>query len=95
MTWTSPSGLAVGLVAILVIMSAVRKRTGGHAPGWRVRCLSCGHTRPAADAGIVRVGAFSSKKYTLGRCSHCGGLRFIAIETDPDVEGELECTRTQ
>lgn len=88
MSWTSPTVLIAGLIALLVIITAALKRTGGHAPGWRVRCLSRGHTRPAEDAGIVRVGGASWRKYTLGRCSHCEGLRFIAVEPDPDAEGE-------
>ena len=55
----------------------------GYAPGWQVRCTKCGRTRDAADVGIVRVGARSWKKFTLGWCSHCRRWRFIAIEKTP------------
>jgi len=63
----------------------VLRRVKGYAPGWRVRCLACGHTRPAAEAGIIRVAA-AGRKYTLGRCSACGKLRWIVIERDPSPE---------
>ena len=47
---------------------------------WQLRCTSCGKTRDAADAGAVRVGAWSIVKRTLGWCRDCGGLRIVAVE---------------
>jgi hypothetical protein len=55
----------------------------GYAPGWQVRCTKCGRTREAAEVGIVRLGAWSWKKYTLGWCSDCRWLRFLAVERKP------------
>lgn len=63
----------------------------GYAPGWRVRCTKCNRTRDASEVGMIRVGAWSYKKYTLGWCSHCGRLRFVAIEKAP-VESEKVTT---
>lgn len=57
----------------------------GYAPGWQVRCTKCDRTRDAADVGITRIGA-AGKKYTLGWCSNCRWLRFIAIERKPEQE---------
>lgn len=55
----------------------------GYAPGWQLRCTKCGRTRDAADAGIVRIGAWSWKKYILGWCSRCRWLRWVAVERKP------------
>ena len=55
----------------------------GHAPGWQVRCVRCQATRDAASVGIVRVGAWSWKKFTLGWCSLCHRLSVLAIERPP------------
>ena len=46
---------------------------------WQIRCVTCGRTRPAEDAGIVRI-APALRKYTLAWCSACRWLRFAAIE---------------
>lgn len=51
---------------------------------WRLRCTSCGKTRDAADAGVVRVGAWSFVKRTLGWCRDCRALRFVAVEPRRD-----------
>jgi hypothetical protein len=59
---------------------AGRRVMKGYAPGWQIRCTKCGQTRDASEAGLVRIGALSWKKFTLGFCSHCHRLRFIAIE---------------
>lgn len=56
---------------------------GGYAPGWQARCTKCGHTRDASEVGVTRIGAWSWKKYTLGWCSDCHRLRFIAVERRP------------
>jgi len=44
-----------------------------------------GKTKPAGDAGVIRIGAIGTK-YTLGKCSTCGTFRWIAIERDPEQE---------
>ena len=55
----------------------------GYSSGWQVRCTKCGRTRDAADVGIVKIGASSRKSYTLGWCSSCRRLRFVAVERKP------------
>ena len=50
---------------------------------WQIRCLTCGQTRRALDAGIVRIGAVG-RKYTLGWCSRCRWLRRAVIEATPE-----------
>ena len=70
--------LIVGL--LLVILNALLRRTGGHAPGWQFRCTKCGRTRDAAEAGVVRIGAASVGKRVLGYCSGCHRFRLIALE---------------
>lgn len=53
---------------------------------WQVRCTSCGATREASDVGVLRLGAWSWIKRAVGWCSHCRGLRLIAIEHPPPAE---------
>ncbi|AMV39349.1 hypothetical protein [Planctomyces sp. SH-PL62] len=55
----------------------------GYAPGWQARCTKCGLIRDAAEIGLVRIGAWSWKNYTLGGCPRCGRLRFLAVERKP------------
>ena len=55
----------------------------GYAPGWQVRCTKCGRTRDASEVGVTRIGGWSWKRYTLGWCSYCHWLRFLAIERKP------------
>ncbi len=55
----------------------------GYAPGWQVRCVHCQRTRDASKVGIVRIGAWSWKHYTLGWCSGCHWLRVLAVERKP------------
>lgn len=57
----------------------------GYAPGWQIRCTSCGRTREAAAAGIVRVGAWSRGKRTLGWCRQCRWFRLLAVERVPEA----------
>ena len=78
-----------GMAAVFLLLErAVRKAGGGLAPGWQLRCTRCGRTRDASEAGLVRLGAFSIRKYTLGYCSGCGErLRLIAIERKPLAPG--------
>ncbi|QDU71688.1 hypothetical protein [Mucisphaera calidilacus] len=86
LTWIIPL-FFLSLFGFFAILSAIISRTGGYAPGWRIRCTTCGHHKPAAEAGIIRVAA-AGTKYTLGRCSHCRKLRLVAIEKDPDAAAE-------
>ena len=46
---------------------------------WQIRCLTCGRTRDAAEAGIIRKVAYG-RKYTLGWCRSCRWLRCAVIE---------------
>ena len=56
----------------------------GFAPGWRICCTRCGRSAPAAKVGIIRIGARSYHKYTLGWCSSCRRLRFLRLIRDLD-----------
>ncbi len=55
----------------------------GYAPGWQVRCPHCGTTHPAGEVGIIRIGAASKGKRTLGWCSVCRRVRLLVIEKTP------------
>jgi len=50
----------------------------GRAPGWRIRCRTCGFTEHWGKYGI-RMGA-TGRNYTLGRCVHCNRIRIHVIE---------------
>ena len=54
------------------------QRWEARAPGWQIRCLKCDFTEPFGKYGIRMKAA--GKKYTVGYCSHCRGLRFYVIE---------------
>lgn len=75
-----------GFLLFFIVLSVLLKRFGGYAPGWRIRCAACGHVRPAAEAGIVRVAA-AGTKHTLGYCQQCRKLGRMVIERDP---GQVE-----
>jgi hypothetical protein len=77
--------LVAGLACYFLLLRLVLRKVKGYAPGWRIRCLSCGKTRPAGEAGMIRVAAVG-KKYTIGRCGACGRLRWIVVERDPSFE---------
>ena len=51
----------------------------GYAPGWQVRCKTCGLTVDAGKAGIIRVWAVG-KSYKLGWCSRCRRIRCLVVE---------------
>ena len=53
----------------------------GRAPGWRIRCRTCGFTEHWGKYGI-RMGAVG-RNWTLGRCAHCGRWRIHVIEKGP------------
>jgi hypothetical protein len=74
--------LAIAAAAILslVLIRYLQRRVGGYAPGWQVRCVKCGHAASAGSVGVIRIKAASLGNYTLGLCSHCKGLRLLAIE---------------
>ena len=77
-------GLAALAAFFLMVDRVVRKSGGGLAPGWQLRCTRCGRIGDASQAGLVRLGAASVRKYTLGYCAGCGErLRIIAIERKP------------
>ncbi|MEM6333839.1 MAG: hypothetical protein AAF823_10925 [Planctomycetota bacterium] len=61
------------------------------APGWQVRCTHCGKTRPAGEVGVARLGKSSvgSKTQTLGWCTGCKGVRWIAVEPSGEAMGAL------
>ena len=58
----------------------------GYAPGWQVRCLSCGLKVDAGKAGIIRIRA-AGKSYNLGWCSRCRRLRCLVVERTDDEPG--------
>ena len=81
--------------SVIVLVTTVNRRKSNHqsgaltlteqlqrwearAPGWNIRCLKCNFTEPYGKYGI-RLGA-AGKKYTVGYCSQCRGIRFYVIE---------------
>lgn len=58
----------------------------GYAPGWRVECVRCGRSSPAAEAGIVRIGAFSVGKWTIAWCRRCRFFTFLRFVNDMPKE---------
>ena len=54
--------------------------------GWQIRCPMCGRTRDAAEAGLLRWGAYSIGKRILGWCNHCRRPRFIVVECKSELE---------
>lgn len=52
------------------------------APGWRMRCLTCGFSEPWGKHGI-RLAAVG-KKYTLCYCPRCRWLRCVVVEKKRD-----------
>lgn len=61
----------------------------GYAPGWQVRCVKCGHVRDAGEAGLVRIGAWSWKKYIVGRCPNCRWVWIQAVERQTRAATDL------
>lgn len=56
----------------------------GYAPGWRLCCTTCGRSKPANRAGVIRIGAASRHKYVLGYCSNCRWIKWIRLVKDLD-----------
>jgi transglutaminase-like putative cysteine protease len=54
----------------------------GNAPGWRICCRSCGRSIPAANLGIIRIGAWSNYKLILTWCSGCRQYRWVRLIQD-------------
>lgn len=52
----------------------------GEKKRWVLRCNACGNVGDARRAGVIRFGARSAGKVVLGRCSNCGGLRWLRLE---------------
>ena len=63
-------------------------RGRGLAPGWQIRCLTCGLRVDAGRAGIIRLGAIG-KSYKIGWCSRCRRIRCLVVERC-DRESETE-----
>lgn len=58
-------------------------RGTGYAPGWLLRCPVCGSCKPAAAAGIIRIGASSPfGKPVLGFCRRCARMRMLTMFKD-------------
>ena len=55
----------------------------GFAPGWRLCCTTCGRSKPAERAGVVRIAPLAHK-YVLGYCSNCRWIRWISVVKDLD-----------
>ncbi|MEO0586270.1 MAG: hypothetical protein AAF078_01395 [Planctomycetota bacterium] len=100
MTWFSILLLSlaplVGLVILFFVVGIgvrIAHGFGGvdFAPGWQVRCTHCGKTRPAGEVGVARLGKSSTgtTSRTLGWCTGCKGVRWIAVEASGEVMGVL------
>jgi hypothetical protein len=55
---------------------------------WQLRCSRCRATSPSQPGGLLRSGAASWLKVTIGWCAHCGGLRLFFIERPDASERE-------
>jgi len=78
--------------------SRARAEVEGEAPGWNLRCGPCGREKPAAEAGIVRIGAASVGKRVLGYCTQCRRFRMLHLERHvPGRSGgvQVELTRRE
>ncbi|MEX0885409.1 MAG: hypothetical protein WD009_03120 [Phycisphaeraceae bacterium] len=82
MSWPVQVLIALGPLVVVASVVLLLRLIGvrGHAPGWQLRCTRCDRTHDAAEAGLVRIGAASVGKFTLGWCSGCRRLRRVAIE---------------
>jgi hypothetical protein len=79
----------LGLIVLFMVLGFIFGVTGGRAPGWQARCTTCDRTRGAGDVGVIRVGKRSvgTVSRTIGRCSSCRGVRWIAVEPIPERAG--------
>jgi hypothetical protein len=92
--WLIFAGVNILILVLLVVLVAwLGKRQAGQdgraseeqqrhwetrSPGWKIRCRKCNFSEPYGKYGIRLGGA--GRKYTLGHCSHCRGMRFQVIE---------------
>ncbi len=82
-------GLGIVMTSIVNLKNSFRdvlfslKQTGGYAPGWHIRCLNCGKTKPAAQVGIIRIGGKASRKIKA-QCSQCQTLVWVVLEPKPE-----------
>ena len=60
----------------------LRKPVNGYAPAWRIYCTKCGRSAPAAQTGVIKIGARSWHEYTLGWCSGCKRFRWLRLQRD-------------
>ena len=89
------NALLITLVVMLVIALARRGRmqppgaapTEGElrhwevrAPGWKIRCKTCGLTEPYGKYGIRKWAA--GKQFTFGYCASCRRIRLHVTERD-------------
>ena len=95
MPWVLTIWLTLGLVVFFVIVTLILRVTGGYAPGWQIRCTTCGRTRDAGKAGLVRVKAASAGKRMLGWCSGCRRLRILAAERTEGATDQTQPTNGQ
>ena len=56
------------------------------APGWVVRCLTCGLTEPWGKYGIRKFAA--GRRWTLGWCARCRWIRCHVIERRTDGQSD-------
>ena len=80
MIWLILGGIILVGLAVLVTSGPTIRSREHRAPGWQVRCTGCDRTVDAARAGMVRLGAASRGKRTLGFCRECRRVRLLAIE---------------
>lgn len=83
----------LSFLTFFVVLSLILKKFGGYAPGWRIRCAACSAHRPAAEAGIVRVGAVGTK-HTIARCPTCSKVGHAIIERDHEPAGDRTSANT-
>lgn len=70
------------------------ERTGDWAPGWIIRCMTCGSSKSLSQLGWVRIGGYG-RKTRRAMCSKCGMITRAEIvrisdpafeEVDPDAK---------
>lgn len=54
------------------------EQTGDWAPGWIIRCMSCGTSKSLSELGWVRIGGYGRKTRRV-MCSKCRGIQLAEI----------------
>lgn len=86
MHWSYIVWGALAFLGFFVLLQIVLRFTGGYAPGWQIRCWTCGDTRDGAEVGMVRVSKSKGKfTGTFGWCRKCRRLRFFIVERTPET----------